>query len=277
MEASALEDFSRLTVHTITTNSWNIETAVEKYARAGIKGITVWRQWLENRDPKKVGEMIRNAGLEIVSLCRGGFFPAKDSNKREAAIADNIKAIDEASSLGAPLIVLVCGAVPGQPLSESRTQIRDGIGAVLGHASSAGIKLGIEPLHPMYADERSAINTIKQANDFCDDFQDPSLGVVVDIYHLWWDPELKHEILRCGQAGKLFAFHISDWLTPTGDMLNDRGLMGDGCINIRQIRGWIEQAGFSGFIEVEIFSTKWWQEDHAWFLKSIKKAYLQCS
>ncbi|MBT4641703.1 MAG: sugar phosphate isomerase/epimerase [Deltaproteobacteria bacterium] len=277
MAASALKDFSRLCIHTITTKPWSLETAIEKYAAAGVKGITIWRQWLDGKDPKTAGQMARDAGLEIVSYCRGGFFPAEDAPGRQSAIDDNRQIIDEAEALGTNLIVLVCGAVPGQSLPESRNQIGDGIGAILGHAKSAGIKLGIEPLHPMYADSRSAINTMRQANDFCDQFQDPNLGVAVDVYHLWWDPELKQEILRCGNSGRLLAFHICDWLTPTEDILNDRGLMGDGCINIREIRGWVEDAGFKGFIEVEIFSDRWWLKDQELFLEAIKKAYLNAS
>ena len=277
MDASNLSDLSQLAVHTITTQPWDIETAIRKYAAAGVSGITVWRQWLEGRNPTEIGKQAREAGLEIVSLCRGGFFPAQEKKGRQAAIDDNRKIIDEAAALGADLIVLVCGAVPGLALPEARKHIQDGIEAILGHASSAGVRLAIEPLHPMYADERSAVNTIRQANEMCDLINDPQVGVAVDVYHLWWDPELKKEIERCGRENRLFAFHICDWLTPTEDLLNDRGLMGDGCINIREIRGWVESTGFKGFNEVEIFSNKWWQKDQDQFLEAIKEAYLSCT
>jgi sugar phosphate isomerase/epimerase len=240
-----------------------------------VKGITVWRQWLEGCDIAQVGHNLRTAGLEVVSLCRGGFFPAPDAPGRQRAIEDNLRAIDEAVALGAPLIVLVCGAVPGQPLAVSRTQIIDGIAAVLERARAANVRLGIEPLHPMYADTRSAINTLRQANDTCDLLADPLVGVVIDVYHLWWDPELESQIARAGRAGRLFAFHVSDWRTPTEDLLNDRGLMGEGCINIREIRGWVEDHGFRGFIEVEIFSNRYWAGDQTEFLEKIKQAYLQ--
>jgi sugar phosphate isomerase/epimerase len=173
--------------------------------------------------------------------------------------------------------VLVCGAALGQPLVTSRQQIEEGIAATLPQAKSCGIKLGIEPLHPMYADNRSAINTLKQANDMCDQLNSPAVGVVVDVYHLWWDPDLKGEIHRCGQAGRIFAFHICDWKTPTGDLLNDRGLMGEGCIPIATIRGWVEEAGFDGFHEVEIFSNRHWSRNQSIFLQEIKKAYLHHS
>ncbi|MCB9076853.1 MAG: sugar phosphate isomerase/epimerase [Anaerolineaceae bacterium] len=271
----SLPDTSKLCIHTITTQPWAIEEAIDQYRRAEVAGITVWRQALEGRDVAATGRRIREAGLAIVSLCRGGFFPALDAAGRQAAIDENRRAIEEAAALGAPLVVLVCGAVPGQPLEVSRHQIRDGIAAVLPHAAACGVKLGIEPLHPMYADSRSAINTLKQANDMCAALDSPFVGVAVDVYHLWWDPALEAEIRRCGQGGWLFAFHVCDWKTPTEDMLNDRGLMGEGCIPIPTIRGWVEQAGFDGFNEVEIFSNQYWAEDQSIFLQKIKAAYLE--
>lgn len=274
MSATPITDTSRLCVHTITTKPWEVEVAAEKYASAGVAGITVWRQWLEGRNPEKVGELLRGNGLEIVSLCRGGFFPAKDSASLEAAIEDNRLAIREAAALGAPMIVLVCGAVPGQPLAESRKQIADGISAVLPLAEEHGIKLAIEPLHPMYADDRSAINTMASANEVCDQIDHELVGIAADVYHIWWDPDLEEQIRLTGEKGRLFAFHICDWLTPTKDLLNDRGLMGDGCIDLPGIRAMVENAGFSGFNEVEIFSDRWWAEDQNDFLGKIKTAYL---
>ncbi len=275
MSPSPLTDLSRLCLHTITTKPWSIEEACDRYAAAGIPGITVWRQWLDGRDPAEVGRRLRTAGLEVVSVARGGFFPAPDHAGRMAAIDENRRAIDETAALGAPVLVLVCGAVPGQPLAVSRDQIAEGIAAVLDHAKATGVKLAIEPLHPMYADSRSAINTLAQANDMCERLADPQVGVVVDVYHLWWDPNLEVEIARCGQMGRLLAFHVSDWRTPTEDLLNDRGLMGEGCIDVPQIRGWVEGAGFRGCIEVEIFSTRYWAMDQQQFLDNIKQAYLK--
>jgi sugar phosphate isomerase/epimerase len=273
MSTGALEDLSRLCVHTITTKPWDIATAAKNYAAAGVKGITVWRDTLDGRDIQQTGNMLREEGLSIVSLCRGGFFPAADKNKRKAAIDDNRRAIAEAAALGAPLIVLVCGADPTQSLDDSRQQIQDGIAAVLDEASAAGVKLAIEPLHPMYADTRSAINTLAQANDMAETLNSPWVGVAVDVYHLWWDPSLEQEINRCGQHHNLLAFHVCDWNVPTSDMLLDRGLMGEGCIPIRKIRSWVEAAGFNGFNEVEIFSTRFWKEDQSAFLQKIIKAY----
>jgi sugar phosphate isomerase/epimerase len=270
-------DLSGLCIHTITTKPWKIEEAAQHYAAAGVKGITVWRDALEGRNIRETGKMLREHDLTIVSLCRGGFFPHKDVSKRKAAIDDNRKAIEEAAELGTKMLVLVCGADPSQSLEESRKQIQDGIAAIIPAASAAGVKLTIEPLHPMYADTRSAINTLAQANEMAEELNSPWLGVAVDVYHLWWDPMLEKEIKRCGENGNLMAFHICDWKVPTTDMLLDRGLMGEGCIPVKQIRSWVEEAGFTGFNEVEIFSNAWWKEDQSEFLQKIINAYKEHS
>jgi sugar phosphate isomerase/epimerase len=273
-----LSDLSRCCVHTITTKPWAIEEAAEKYAAAGIKGITVWRDAVAASDGlrsfSRTGDMLRGHGLSTVSLCRGGFFPYRDEAGRQKALDDNRRAIDEAAALGAPMVVLVCGAVPGQPLARSRDQIRAGIEAVLPHAQANNVKLAIEPLHPMYADDRSAISTLGQANDVAEAIGSPFVGIAVDVYHLWWDPDLEREIKRCGAAGNLLAYHVCDWKTPTEDLLLDRGLPGEGCIDLRQIRGWVEATGFSGFCEVEVFSKKHWATDQGEFLGKITRSFL---
>jgi len=275
--AKTLIDLSQLCVHTITMKPWPIEKAAREFSEAGIGGITVWRDALTGRNIRETGALLRGLNLEIVSLCRGGFFSADTVAGRQKAIDDNLLAIDEAFELGAPLIVLVCGATPGQALSESRKQIQEGITACLEHAAAAKIKLAIEPLHPMYAGDRSAINTLEQANNMAEAIHSPWVGVALDVYHLWWDPNLETQIKRCGQNGNLSAFHICDWKTPTTDMLNDRGLMGEGCIDIKQIRTWVEESGFNGYYEAEIFSNVYWNEDQDAFLQKIKQAYLKYS
>jgi sugar phosphate isomerase/epimerase len=271
---SGLTDTSRLCLHTITTKPWSIEEAAAAYEEAGVAGITVWRDALEGRDIQTTRSLLADHGLTVVSLCRGGFFPHGTQAGRVQALDDNRRALDEAAALGAPLIVLVCGAVPGQSLCVSRDQIRAGIEALLPQAEAHDIKLAIEPLHPMYADDRSAINTLAQANDLAEAIDSPHVGVAIDVYHLWWDPTLEGEIERCGQQNNILAFHVCDWKTPTTDLLLDRGLMGEGCIDIPQIRRWVEAAGFNGFIEVEIFSQTYWREDQRAFLEKIKQAYL---
>lgn len=266
-------ELSRACVHTITTKPWSLERAAEAYAQAGVRGITVWRDALGDRNVARAGEMLRGHGLSIVSLCRGGFFPYKDQKGRAEAWDDNRRAIDQAAALGAPLVVLVCGALPGQSLQRSREQIQEGIEAVLPHAEASGVRLAIEPLHPMYADTRSAINTLEQATDMALAIGGESVGVAVDVYHVWWDPALEREIERAGRAGKLFAFHVCDWKSPTRDLLFDRGLPGEGCIDIRHIRGCVEAAGFGGFIEVEIFSEAHWATEQEHFLNLVVQSY----
>lgn len=275
MSAGKIVDLNKLCIHTITTKHWSIEEAAENYSKVGVKGISVWRQYLDGRNVAGTGEMLRAHGLEIVSLVRGGFFPSTSLDARNKALAANKKAIDEAAALGAPMIVLVCGADPGQPLEVSRQQIREGIAAILPYAIENGVKLAIEPLHPMYADTRSAVNTLAQANDMAEAIDSEYVGVAADVYHIWWDPDLEQQLMRCGRNSNLFAFHICDWMSPTVDFLNDRGLMGEGCIPIRKIRGWAEAAGFRGYNEVEIFSDRLWSEDQHEFLNKIVESYYQ--
>ena len=269
-----IKDFSKLCVHTLTTKPWNIEDCVKNYSASGINGITIWRNVLENRNLKEVKILLDDFGMKVVSLARGGFFPSVEKERRQVAIDDNLWAIEQAAAVGAPSIVLVCGADGGQSLEKSREQIAEGIIRILPSAQSSGVKLSIEPLHPMYAGDRSAINTLKQANDMAEMINSERVGVAVDVYHLWWDPSLRSEIKRCAAMNKLFAFHVCDWNVPTTDFLNDRGLMGDGCINVPEIRSWVEDGGFSGFNEVEIFSDKYWATDQNEYLEKIKRAYL---
>jgi sugar phosphate isomerase/epimerase len=271
---SELVDFSKLCVHTQTTKPWSIEECVKNYSSAGIKGISVWRNVLENRNLKEVKKLLDGYEMDVVSLVRGGFFPSVDKKIRHKAIEDNLLAIEQAAAIGAPMIVLVCGADGGQSLEKSREQIAEGIVKILPSAQRSGIKLAIEPLHPMYAGDRSAINTLGQANDMVEMIHSAYVGVAVDVYHLWWDPALQFEIQRCAAHHHLFAFHVCDWNVPTTDFLNDRGLMGDGCIDVPEIRSWVEEAGFRGYNEVEIFSDKYWAMDQFEYLEKIKEAYL---
>lgn len=257
----------------MTTKPWSLREAIDGFVRAGVPAITVWRQHIEPVGMEEAGRMLRESELKVVSLCRGGFFPGVTHAKRQLAIEDNKRAIDEAYAIGAPLVVLVCGAVPGMPLAEARKQILDGIATVLDHAQQAQVKLGIEPLHPMYADDRSAVSTLEQANNMAAALRSPWVGVTVDVYHVWWDPYVQSEIARAGKS--IFSFHVCDWRTPTRDILNDRGLMGEGCIKIAQIRKWVEEAGFDGPIEVEIFSNELWATDQTEYVEKIKAAFLK--
>ena len=271
-----MPELRQFSIHTITNKPWPVERCIEAYAAAGVGGITLWRYNFECRDPAVVGRQIREAGLVCTGLARGGFFPAATAAGRQAAVDENKRAIDETAACGAPALVLVCGAVPGQALEESRKQVTEGIAACLEHARAAGVKLAIEPLHPMYADDRSAIVTTGQANDVCEALgSPPEVGIALDVYHTWWDAALEAEIQRAGAAGRLFAYHVCDWRTPTEDLLNDRGLMGEGCIPLRRIKGWVEAAGFRGFDECEVFSTRRWAQDQDAYLAEILTAYQQ--
>lgn len=252
-----------LSLNTATVREkWSLRQMIEGCARHGIRGIAPWRDKLAELGVKEAAKLIRANGLTVTGLCRGGMFPAADGQSRRAAIEDSLRAIEDAATLEARCLVLVVGGLPSgsKDLAGAREQVRDGIGAVLGHARACGVPLAIEPLHPMYAADRACVNTLAQANDLCDELGD-GLGLAVDVYHVWWDPRLKAEIERAG-AKRLLAFHICDWLVPTTDLLLDRGMMGDGVIDIPLVRSWVEAAGYHGFHEVEIFSaSNWWRRD----------------
>jgi sugar phosphate isomerase/epimerase len=256
-----------LSLNTATTRGrWGLAQAIEGCARHGIRGISPWRDLLHAMGVAKAAQAIRAHGLTVTGLCRGGMFPARDARSRKANIADNLRAIDEAHALGAQCLVLVVGGLPegSKDLAGARAQVRDGIAAILPQAKAAGIPLAIEPLHPMYAADRACVNTLAQALDLCDALDRGKrgvLGVAVDVYHVWWDPQLEAQIRRAGKR-RLLAYHICDWLVPTTDLLLDRGMMGDGVIDLKRIRGWMTRAGYRGFHEVEIFSANnWWKRD----------------
>ncbi len=275
-----ITDLRRCAVHTITTKPWPIEQAIDEYARVGFGGISIWREALEGRAPAAVRRRMQEAGLTGVSLVRGGFFAHVDKAERARALADNRRCIEEAHELGLPLIVLVCGADPHVGLDRSRRMIADSLAELASDAQSAGVVLGIEPLHPMYADTRSAINTLAQATRIARDVNGavpsgdgrPTVADVVDVYHLWWDEHLPRDIAAAGSDGLLAALHVCDWRVPTEHMLLDRGLMGEGCIDIPSIRGEMERAGFDGLIEVEIFSERYWAMDQSEWLSMVAAA-----
>lgn len=258
----------------MTNKPWSLRECIDAYAAVGIRGISVWRNVIEPIGAKQAGRMLRDAGMHVPALVRGGFFVATDSAGRQAAIDINRACIDEAREIGAEMIVLVVGAAPGIPLADARKQVADGIAAVLPHATSANVKLAIEPLHPMYAADKSCVNRMAEARRICEQIKSPFVGIAVDVYHTWWDPDLRRELQLAGEQGTLFGFHVCDWRVETRHLLTDRALMGEGCIDLRTIRGWVEDAGFSGFVEVEIFSEQHWATDQRAYLDSICRAYL---
>lgn len=277
-----MRDFSQdhrwLSINTATIRrsqgaELSLPEILDACARRGIRAISPWRDQVQAAGLTKVSQLVRAHGLELSGYCRGGMFPSADPAGLRAALDDNRRAVDEAAELRARCLVLVVGALPGalqgqaahKSIALARSQVRDGIAELLEYARQARVPLAIEPLHPMYAADRSCINTLEHALDLCDEL-DPkrtgALGVALDVYHVWWDPKLQQQIARAGKD-RLLAFHVCDWLTPTTDMLNDRGMMGDGVIDIPRIRGWVEAQGFDGYAEVEIFSHHWWKKTHA--------------
>ena len=251
-----------LNVYTVR-EQWNLREAIEGCARHGVPAIAPWRDKLAEIGVGKAARLIADNGLAVSSLCRGGMFPAADAAGRQAAIDDNRRALDDAAVLGAACLVLVVGGLPdgSKDLPGARRQVEDGIAASLEHAREVGVPLAIEPLHPMYAADRACVNTLSQALDICDALGE-GVGVIVDVYHVWWDPELEAQIARAGRDERILGFHVCDWLVPTTDLLLDRGMMGDGVIDLPRIRSWVEAAGFEGYTEVEIMSAQnWWKRD----------------
>ena len=266
-----------MSINTATLRQqWTLPQIIEACARHGIPAISPWRDQVAECGLNVASRLIRETGIKLSGYCRGGMFPAADAAGLAAALADNFRAVDEACELGSPCLVLVVGGLPGalegrvahRDIDRSRAQVIDGIARLLDYARPRKMPLAIEPLHPMYAADRACVNTLEQALDICDAL-DPNtgaldvalgvaLGVAVDIYHTWWDPKLHQQIQRAG-ARRLLAFHVCDWLTPTTHLLLDRGMMGDGVIDIRRIRASMEAAGYAGCSEVEIFSANnWW-------------------
>ncbi len=275
----SMRDFSQdhrwLSINTATVRKQHgaevpLSRIIDQCAEHGIRAISPWRDQVAAIGLDKIARQLKTHGIELSGYCRGGFFPAPDAAGLRAALDDNRRAIDEAKTLNAPCLVLVVGALPGalqgkaayKDISRARGEVRDGIAASLEYAREIGMPLAIEPLHPMQAADRACVNTLEQALDLCDAL-DPQatgmLGVALDVYHCWWDPKLEQQIARAGQQ-RLLAYHVCDWLTPTRDLLSDRGMMGDGVIELRKLRGWVEQAGYAGYSEVEIFSElDWWK------------------
>lgn len=244
-----------------------ISTVIDAVARHGYGAICPWRRDLQDENVAAIARQIRDARLTVSGYCRSTYFPARTRQELEANIADNIKAVTDAATLGATCFVLVVGSLPegSRDLTAARAQVEDGVLRLLEHAKKVGIRLALEPLHPMYAGDRSCLNTLQQALDLAEKIEPdspslPSLGVAVDVYHVWWDPDLAREIARAGKANRLFGYHVCDWLVPTRDLLTDRGMMGDGVIDLRMIRALMESAGYNGPVEVEIFSSlDWWK------------------
>ncbi|MCU1222186.1 MAG: sugar phosphate isomerase/epimerase [Edaphobacter sp.] len=265
-------DLSRLSFNQMTAGKRGLREVVDACVCGGIPWIGPWR-YAVGEAPAEAGRLIREAGLRASSLCRGGMFPAATAEERRKRIDDNLRAIDEAAAVGTDLLVLVNGPAPDRDIDGARRMVVDGIGEIASYAAECGVKLGVEPLHPMFAADRSVVVTLGQATDIASQFDSRWVGVVVDVYHVWWDPKVYAEIARAGE--RIFAFHVSDWIVPTPDMLMGRGMMGDGVIEIRRLRAATEAAGYSGPIEVEIFNEALWARPVDEIVGLVANSYLK--
>jgi sugar phosphate isomerase/epimerase len=285
-------DYRWLSINTATVRKqhgvdWPLPNILDACAARGIRAVAPWRDQVAAAGLQATSAQLRALGLELSGYCRGGMFTYTDAAAMRAVRDDNRRALDEACELRAPCLVLVVGGLPGalagkaahRDIAAARAQVSEGIAALLEDARERRMPLAIEPLHPMYAADRACINTLEQALDVCDAL-DPArtgaLGVAVDVYHVWWDPKLQQQIERAGRE-RLLAFHVCDWLTPTTDLLNDRGMMGDGVIDIPRLRGWVEAQGYAGYSEVEIFSSaNWWRRDGGEVLDTCIERHRRC-
>ncbi len=271
---TASPGISRLSFNQITAERATLKEVVEACARHGVPYVAVWRQKLADVGVKTAACLLRDAGVRVSSVCRGGMFPATTREERAARIEDNRRAVDEAAALGAAVLVLVCGAAPDRDISAARRMVTDGIAELVPYARERGVRLGIEPMHPGFAAERSCITTLREGRRLAERFDPSTVGVVADVYHIWWDPELYDQLARA--AGRLVGFHVSDWLVPARDVLMNRGMMGDGVIELCRIRAAVERAGYAGPIEVEIFNQAVWDAPLDTVLPLIKERFLSC-
>ena len=276
MRTAGSPGISRLSLNQITVERASLVEAVEACARHGVPYIAVWRHKLAETGLDRAVRLVRDAGLRVSSVCRGGMFPAATHAERESRIEDNRRAVDEAAALGAEVLVLVCGAapLPDRDIAAARRMVADGIARLVPYATERGVRLGIEPMHPAFAAERSCITTLREARCLAERFDAASVGLVADVYHIWWDPDVYEELAHA--AGRLVGFHVSDWLVPVHDVLMNRGMMGDGVIELRRIRGAVEGAGYAGPIEVEIFNEAVWSTPVDTLLPLIKERYHAC-
>ena len=266
-----MRDLSRnrdlLAINSATVKAWSLEQLVEGCVRTGISAIAPWRDIVQAYGVERAGKLIRAQGLTVTCYCRAGMFPAADEAGRRATLDDNRRAVDEAAGVGARCLVLIAGGLPkgSKDIAGAHAQVREGIAALLPYARAAGVPLAIEPLHPMYAADRACVNTLAHANDLCDQLGE-GLGIVYDVYHLWWDPDLPRQTTRA--AGRILTYHVCDWLVPTRDLLLDRGMPGDGVIDLRGIRAMVEATGYARHCDVEIFSAQnWWTREPAEVLR----------
>ncbi|MCW2873502.1 sugar phosphate isomerase/epimerase family protein [Actinacidiphila oryziradicis] len=269
-------NLARLSINQETVRQLSIPELADGVTGLGVTGIGLWRAQTQEYGVEAAAKLVRDAGLTVTSLCRGGFFTASDPAERAAALADNRTAIDEAATLGTDTLVLVSGGLPAgdRDIAAARERVADAIAELAPYAGERGVRLAIEPLHPMYASDRCVVSTIGQALDIAERFPAEQVGVVVDTYHIWWDDTVAAGIARAGAGGRIASFQLADWITPLPEgVLLGRGQLGDGCIDLRGFREQVDATGFSGAIEVEIFNPSLWARDGAEVLAEIAGRY----
>lgn len=256
---------ARLSLNQATIKKASLTEAVDATVRAGLTAIGLWREPIAEYGVERSAQYVKAAGLRVSSLCRGGFFTASDPTARAQALSDNRRAIDECAVLGAPCLVLVVGGLPSgsRDLPGARQRVVDALGELAPYAGERGVQLALEPLHPMYCADRAVLSTLGQALDLAEQFPSEQVGVVVDTFHVWWDPKLAHQVARAGAGGRIASYQICDWITPMpADNLLARGMMGDGHIDFGPISRWVAHAGYTGDIEVEIFNAEIWAKPY---------------
>lgn len=264
--------FTRLSLNTMTTKSWNLRQAVEATAAAGLPAVGLWRDRVAEVGVDEAAKLVRDNGLRVSSLCRGGFLTGIEGG--EAALQDNRRAIDEAATLGAPELVMVAGGIPDRDLPGARARLADRLSALVPYAAERDVRLALEPLHPVFCADRAVISTLGQALALAAPHPATAVGVVVDTFHVWWDPDLAAGIAAAGAQGRISSFQICDWLVPmAADPLVSRGMMGDGVIDFGAIAALVSAAGYDGDIEVEIFNEQVWATDGHTVLTTMKNRY----
>ncbi|MCX4860081.1 sugar phosphate isomerase/epimerase family protein [Streptomyces canus] len=259
-----MTDLSRFSINQMTVKQLSLPELVDACRELGIGNVGLWREPVQSYGVEETAKLVRDAGLTVTTLCRGGFFTAIDPEERAAALDDNRRAVDEAATLGTDTLVLVSGGLPAgsKDLHGARERIADALSVLGPYAEEHGVKLAIEPLHPMYASDRCVVSTLTQALDLAERFPAQQVGVTVDTYHIWWDDNAPAQIARAGAGGRIHTFQLADWTTPLPEgVLNGRGQIGDGSIDMREWQRYVEAAGYTGAIEVELFNDALWARD----------------
>jgi sugar phosphate isomerase/epimerase len=272
-KSSTPYDVSRLSLNQITTRSWSLPEAVEGCLRAGVPVISPWRDKVAEVGLTEAARLLRESGLRVHSLHVGGDFPAASEAERRDRLEDNRRALEEAAELGADNLTLRAGALPDRDIDAARAMVERGVEALIPYAEECGVRLAVEPLHPALAAERSVLVTLRQSNDLLDRLDSPRVGLAIDAYHVWWDPELYAQISR--SAGRIVGFHIDDWPIPNPNPVLSRAMMGDGVIELRRIKTAIDEAGYTGPIEVEIFNPTYWEMPGDEVLQLMKSSYVE--